>query len=485
MRRMATSVLSRGAALAGALALTAARPANAQYPTTPPPAAPLRPLQFPPFQEAALPNGLRLLVVENHELPVVSLSLALPAGTRFDPAAREGLAELVAELLTKGTQRRTAEQIAASIEGVGSSLSAAADADFLLLSTTVLTEHLDLAFDLVGDVTLHATFPESELELARTRTLSQLRIDQASPEALGNRFFAAAIYGNHPYGRRPSEASVKAIGAAEVRAFAAERLRPGGGLLVLSGDVTLPRARDLATRTFGTWTGAPPAAVPPPAPPARKPTGILLVHRPGSQQSNILIGNLAQRAGDPLYYPSVIANRILGGGADARLFLILREQKGWTYGAFSRIVRHRDRGHFMANAEVRTPVTDSALVELLRQLRRIRTEAVADSELVSAKGYLIGSFPRQIETPGQVAGQVTTVKLLGLGEEYLRTFRERLAAVTPADVARGARHTIHPDSAVIVVVGDGQSVYDKLKALAHVRIVDAEGKALTPGDLTK
>jgi hypothetical protein len=300
---------------------------------------------------------------------------------------------------------------------------------------------------------------------------------------VASRFFAAEIYGRHPYGRRPSEASVKAIAAAEVRAFAAERLRPRGALLVLSGDVTLEQARALALRAFGAWTGAPPAAAPPPAPPPRRPTRILLVHRPGSQQSNILIGNIAQRAGDPQYYASAIANRILGGGADARLFLILREQKGWTYGAYSRIVRQRDRGHFMATAEVRTPVTDSALVELLRQLRRIRSEVVADSELVAAKGYLIGSFPRQIETPGQVAGQVTTVKLLGLGEDYLRTFRERLAAVTPADLARGARHTIHPDSAVIVVVGDGLQVYDKLKAIAPVRIVDLDGVTVVPADL--
>ncbi|MGH7701356.1 MAG: insulinase family protein, partial [Gemmatimonadales bacterium] len=242
-------------------------------------------------------------------------------------------------------------------------------------------------------------------------------------------------------------------------------------------------ARQLAGRALRGWTGAPGRAATPAAPPAAKPTEILLVHRPGSQQSNILVGNLAHRPGDPIYYSATLANRILGGGVDARLFLILREQKGWTYGSYSRIVRRQDRGYFQANAEVRTPVTDSALVELRHQLRRIRTEAVADSELVAAKGYLIGSFPRQIETPQQIAGQVTTVKLLGLGERYLRTFRERLAALRPADLTRGARRTIQPDSSVIVVVGDGQQIYEPLRAIAPVRIVDVEGAPLTPADL--
>ncbi|MGH7700985.1 MAG: M16 family metallopeptidase, partial [Gemmatimonadales bacterium] len=204
----------------------------AQVPTEPPPAAALRPLQFPPFQEATLANGLQVVVVENHELPIVSISLALPAGNRYEPAGRAGLADLVAELLTKGTKTRTAEQIAATIEGVGSSLGASADPDFLFVRSTVLTDHVGLAFDLIGDVMLNATFPESELELARTRMLSQLRLERSAPEAVADRYFAARLYGDHPYGRRATEASVRAVTATVVRGYAATRLRPRGALLV-------------------------------------------------------------------------------------------------------------------------------------------------------------------------------------------------------------------------------------------------------------
>lgn len=469
-----------------ALALALAFPSwmAAQFPTEPPPPSALRPLQFPQFQETTLPNGLGLLVVENHELPVVSLSLAFPAGTRYDPSGREGLADLVAELLTKGTPGRTADQIAVTIEGVGSSLSASADPDFLLLGTTVLTEHLELALDLVGDVVLRSTFPDDEVELARTRKLSELRLDRTTPEAVADAFFLKALYGSHPYGRRASESTVKAVAAADLRTFAQRRLRPRGALLVLAGDIDLTQARALAGATFGTWKGAPPADAAPPRPPAARPTSILLVHRPASQQSNVLVGNLAQLPGDSLYDAAVLANRVLGGGTDSRLFMILREQKSWTYGAYSRMVRRRDRGYFRANMEVRTAATDSALGELMSQLRRIRSERVPDAELAAAKGYLVGSFPRQVETPQQIATQVTAVRLLGLGRAHLTQFRERLAVVTAAVALRAARRTIRPDSAVIVIVGDAEALHERLRAIGPVRMVDVDGNALELTDIS-
>jgi hypothetical protein len=208
------------------------------------------------------------------------------------------------------------------------------------------------------------------------------------------------------------------------------------------------------------------------------------VHRPGSEQSNIVIGNLGLRPRSPDYYAATVANRVLGAGADARLFLILREQKGWTYGAYSSLSRRYDVGPFEATAEVRTAVTDSALREMLHQLRRLGDELVPDSELAAAKGYLTGVFPLGIETPQQIAQQVATQKRLGLGDDYLETYRDRIAAVTAAEARTAARRLIRPDSAVIVVVGDGARIYRGLAAIGPVRIVDPEGKALTAGDLT-
>ena len=455
---------------------------SAQFPTEPPPPGELRPLEFPDFREATLDNGLRLIVVENDRLPIVSVSLNLHAGSRYDPLGREGLADMVAELLTKGTETRSADQIAEEIESVGASLTAGAGTDFFGIASTVMSDHVELAFELMGDVLLNSTFLEEELELARTRFLSTLRVEQSDPNALATRYFAREIYGNHPYGRRESLISLSSITGDDVRQFADSRLLPGGGLLVLAGDITLDEARELAGEYLGEWQGtadAPTNILTPP----HKATEILLVHRPGADQSSIRAGNLALMPGDDLFYSATLANQVLGGGADARLFDILREQHGWTYGAYSGIARRLDQGFFQANTEVGTPVTDSALTEIMVQLRRIGSEVVPDSELVAAKGFLVGSFPLTIQTPQQVARQVGQVRLLNLGEDYLESYRERLAAVDTPDLMAAAQQVIKPDSTVIVVVGDGEAIYEKLLAIAPVNIIDVDGNPLTPADL--
>jgi zinc protease len=478
---MTTRLLSRAAAALAIVALLTG-PATAQVPTEPPPAMPLAPPRFPPFREARLKNGLELVLVENHQLPIVSIRLSIPTGAVQDPAGQRGLADFVAELLTKGTSSRSAEQIAAEIEGAGGSLSADAGDDFLTISATVLADRTDLAFALLGEVLRDATYPDAELELARRRSLSALQFEKSQPEAIADRQFARAIYRAHPYGSRPTEATLRAITRESVQRFAAEQLKPGGSLLVVAGDIDLDGVRKLAERHLGSWRGRVPARTygEPPVPRA---TEILLVHRPGSEQSNIVYGNLGLRPGARDYYAATVANKVLGGGADARLFLILREQKGWTYGAYSRLERPYDVGTFQATAEVRTAVTDSALTELLAQIRRIRAETIPDSELAAAKGYLAGVFPLTIETPQQIAGQVALEKRLHLGDDYLERYRDRIDAVSATDARRAIAGIVRPDSAVIVVVGDGSKIYDKLTPIAPVRIVDVDGHPLSPDDL--
>jgi zinc protease len=457
--------------------------AQTSFPTTPPKPTRLAPLRFPPFKEATLPNGLQLVVVERHEQPVISVSLAFRAGEIYDPAGKEGLAELTAELLSKGTATRTADQIAATIEGVGGSLSASAGPDFLTISADALSDQAGLVFDLLGDVTLHSTFPDGELELARTRALSALALQLSQPSAVAQRFFGSEVYGRNPYGRNATRESYQAVTRDDVIQFARVRLRPGGALLVVAGDVTEEQVRELANKVFAGWQGAAPASPAQPTPPARSATDILLVHRPGSAQVNIALGNTTIPPTDPIYYAGRVATQVLGGGADARLFLILREQKSWTYGAYASLHRYRGLGYWQATAEVRTDVADSALAELLRQVERIRTEAIPDSELVAAKGFLVGSFPLTIETPSQIAGQAANAKLLGLGDDYLRLYRERLNAVTALQARAAAARLYRTRALTIVVVGDGAKLYDRLKAIAPVRVVDVDGKPLTPADL--
>ena len=322
-----------------------------------------------------------------------------------------------------------------------------------------------------------------ELDLLRTQTLSGLQVALSQPETIADRQFRAALYGTHPYGRSTTSASVRSITRDDLLAFHRDRLRPSGALLVVAGAVSPAEARRLALRAFQGWTGTPTAAPAVPAPAPRARTEIILVHRPGSVQSNIVAGNLTFTPTDPRRYAAIVANQVLGGGASGRLFLILREEKSWTYGAYSEFVRRKGTGYFDASTEVRTEVTDSALRELLHQLARIRTEPFPAQEFADAKGSLVGQYPLTIETADQVAGAVASARLYGLPADYVQTYRVKLGAITPQEAQAAAQAVIQSDRLTIVVVGDGTKVYDKIKDIAPTTILDPEGKRLTPADL--
>lgn len=460
--------------------------AVAQTPDSFPPHAPspatLAPVRFPPFTETTLPNGMTLLVVENHSQPMLSLSLSFRAGSIHDPVGKEGLAELTAQILTKGSAKHTGDQIAAMIEGVGGGLSASAGSDFFSISENVLSDHADVALGLLGEVSRTPALSADELELARTQALSALQLELSQPSSIAARFFRQTIYGKNPYGRETSEASYKAITRDDVTAFAKRYLVPSGALLVMAGDVTPAKAKAWATRIFGTWRGTPPPSTPPMAA-AAPPTQILLINRPGSVQANIILGNTTYGPLDSSYYATRVAMQVLGGGADARLFLILREAKGWTYGAYAGMNRYRGLGFWQATFEGRTAVADSALAEMLHQVDRLRTEPIPENELAAAKGFLVGSFPLTIETSDQVAGAVGNARLLGLGNHYVQTYREHLNAITSAQAEAAAAKALKRDHLTIVVVGDAQALYDKLKVIAPVKLLDVDGHPMVPSDL--
>lgn len=456
-----------------------------QYPTTPPAPMPLRPVQFPPFVTGRLANGANLLVVTNREQPVVTISLSVPAGGMYVPESKAGLDDLLAALITKGTATRTADQIAEEIESAGGSISAGAGPDYLTITVSALAENLAPAMSLLADVVANSNFPQSEVDLAKTQALSTLQLELSQPADIAMRAFRREIYGAHPYGYNSTEASLQGITQGDVTAYYRARVRPAGSLLVVAGDVDPARVRSLARTAFAGWRGAPPRASAPPAIPERTRRDIVLVHKPGAVQSNILVGVPFITPRDPALYPLTLMNRILGDGADSRLFLILREQKGWTYGSYSGFSQPYGRGMFRASAEVRTPVTDSALAEMVRQIERIRTEVPPDSEIASARNYITGSFPLSIETAGQIAGAVANARLRGQPDDFVVRYRERVAAVTPAAMMAAARSYLPTDRLAIVVVGDAQQVLSSLRALdlGPIRIVDVDGRPVTEAEL--
>lgn len=478
---MRSQNLIRLAALVGVF--TPLRNAAAQYPTTPPPAAPITAAAFPPFQEALLANGVKLIVVQSNKQPVASISISFPAGSSYDPTAKSGVADMVAGLLTKGAGKRSAEDVAAAIEGVGGAIAASTDPDFLTVRTDLLAADAKLGFELLADAVIRPTFPEKELDLLRTQTLSALQLEQSQPASIADRMFIKGLYGDHPYGRRADPASVKAITRDDLVKFHKARLRPAGALLVVSGSLKLAEARKLATAAFAGWSGVAVSVAAAKEPPARQATEILLVHRPGSVQSNILAGNLTWLPRDPRSYAATVVNKVLGDGASGRLFMTLREAKSWTYGAYSTLATTKGQGYFVANTEVRTEVTDSALVELLAQLKRVSTEPISSTEFDAAKNSIAGSFPLGIEAASQVARQVSSAMLLGRAPNYVQTYRQKIAAVTPVAAQAAAGAAIRPAQALVVVVGDGTKIYEKLAKVATVRIVATDGTPLKPADL--
>ena len=444
----------------------------------PPPLAP-RPIEFPAFERFTLPNGIEVVILEYGTQPLASIRLYQRGGGSLAPADRAGLGELATTLLTRGTTTRSAVEISEAIEGVGGSLSSGSGPDFLNVSATVLTHHLDVAFELLADVARNASFPEAEVELARRQTLSGLQAQLGQPQAVAGRLFRRLVYGNdHPYGVSPTPESVSAITRDDLVQFRDRALQPEGALLLVAGAVERDRVLALAERHFGDWVGEPAAAPHLDAPAAPEQTRIHLVHRPGSVQSVILVGQPAVEGDDPDFAGIEVANRILGGGADSRLFRILREEKGWTYGAFSGVTRPVGTGVFQVSTEVRTPVTDSAVVEILHQMDRVGVEPISSEEMDAARNYLAGSFPLQLETASQVAGRLAPTLLLGRQVEEVSRFPERIRAVTPADVQATGIRMMRPEQSVVVVVGDATQILEGLEAIAPVTLLDLQGEEL-------
>ncbi len=450
------------------------------------PPAPLaeRPIEFPGFEEFTLDNGLRVVILAYGTQPVASVRLYVPGGSAVEPSRLAGLAGITAGVLTKGTSSRSAVEISEAIEGVGGSLNASASQDFFTVSASSLTDHLELAFELMSDVVMDASFPQQEVELYQRQVLSSLQAQLGQPQAIAARRFASLLYGEaHPYGTQALPETVREIARDDLVQFRDRVLHANGALLMVAGRVDRARVEALAREYFGVLPSRAPVVPEFPAVSDPVEAQIHLVHRPGSVQSVVGVGNLGIRPDDPDYFPLLVLDRVLGGGADSRLFRILREEKGWTYGAYSSFNRPSDIGIVTVNTEVRTEVTDSTLTELIHQLHRLRDEPVPAEELEGAKNFLAGSFPLRLETADQVASQVATSLLRGLPIEDVTRYPERIRAVSAEDIQRVARTHIRPDRGIILVVGDGSHLVDQLEAIGPVTFLDIEGNPLTRAEV--
>ena len=445
-----------------------------QAPAPPPPT----PIKLPTPYQAKLSNGLELVIVEDERLPLVSYRLSFRTGDAHDPKELPGLTDMMAALLNEGTESRSSLDIANEVERLGATLHAGAGSDYSTVAASALSVFGDKILELMADVTLRPSFPENEVELAKKNTKESLKQQRAQPSFLANEMVSRVMFGEHPYSViAPTPESIDATTRERLVEFLRSVFVSNNAVFIVVGAVRPETMHEQIEKLFGAWQAGEPPVDRFPSPPERTSRVAYLIDRPGSAQSNIVIANSGINRTSPDYFPMLIMNTVLGATASSRLFMNLREEKGYTYGAYSNLDARRAAGTFRATAEVRSAVTGASLKEFFYELDRIRAEPVSEKEIADAKSYLTGVFPLRLETQEGLIDQLVQIKMLDLPDDHLQTYRDRVQAVTIEQIQRVAQKYVRPEEAAIVIVGDGAEAIEQIKPYCEdIRIFNTAGK---------
>ena len=444
-------------------------------------------VKLPRAEETTLKNGLRVVLLPAHKVPTFNMQMVVLSGGLADKPDYRGLASFTATLLREGTAKRSSKDIAEQADALGASLTANAGFSSMTsaVSTGGLVENLDQTLELFADVIRNPTFPEAEVNKYKTRMLAQLQFQRSIPQFLAAEQFQKAIYGtSHPASliAAPAE-SLKKLTSKDLADFHSTYYRPNNAILAVVGDVTMKELVPKLEKYFGDWQKADvPAFTIPPAP-AQSESRIYLIDRPGSVQTVLQLGTLGIERTSPDYFSVLVADRVLGGGPSARLFLNLREDKGYTYGAYSTFGGSKFRGTWISSSEVRTDVTEGAMKEFMYELNRMRTDIVPAEELDNAKRAIIGSFALSLEQPAFLLQNIITQKLYNLPADYWDTYPQKVSAITAQDVQRAAQKYIDLGHLQVVAVGDAAKAREILAKYGKVELYDAEGKPITGSDI--
>jgi zinc protease len=438
-------------------------------------------VKLPKAQEATLPNGLRIVVLEWDKVPTFNMQMVVLSGGLADKPDYRGLASFTASLIREGTSKRSSKDIAEQVDALGATLFA--NSGFSSITSTVsvagLVETLDQTMEIFSDVVRNPSFPQAEIEKYKARTLASLQFQRSSPQFLAQEQFSKAIYGDHPAAlASPPVESVKKLTTKDLAGFHSTYYRPNNAMLTVVGAVTLKEILPKIEKAFGDWQKADvPAAIIPPAP-AQSAARIFLIDRPGSVQTVLTLGTLGIERTNSDYFAVLLADRVLGGGPTGRLFLNLREDKGYTYGAYSGFGGGKFRGTWFSSSEVRTDVTEGAMKEFMYELKRLRDEKVPPDELENAKRAIVGSFALSLEQPQALLQNIITQKLYNLPVDYWDTYPQKVSAITAEDVQRVAQKYIDMGHLQVVAVGDAAKTRDILAKYGTVQVYDADGKPI-------
>jgi zinc protease len=446
--------------------------ANIFAQATPPPPAPPRPINWPAISESKLDNGLTVVLVPLHNVPKITAVLSLLAGRGTAYKTQPGVAQLAGRVANEGTSTRTSLQIKQELRSIGGSLTVGVDNDATTLSASSLSDSAPKLLDIISDVARHPAYPNSEVVLAKTNFAQEIEEERSSPDFLAQEQLDKALFGGHPYGFNvPDPAAIKKVTGDSLKTFAATYYVPNNAALVIVGDFDTATMHAEVAKAFGSWK----RVTLPPAPklvlPVRDKRQIYVIDRPGSVQSTILIGAPAPPRRSADYIPLRTTNMIYGGAFYSRLTRNIRESKGYTYSPFSTADLRRAAGAFTAGASVRNEVTGPTILEMLYELDRMRVEPVTAEELQSAKTYSIGGMELELESQNSLATRISTIYIDELSRDFLQTFRDKVAALTPADVQRSASKYFDTYRSAIVVVGDYKQIKDQIAPFGDVKLV--------------
>jgi zinc protease len=456
--------------------MMASQPASGARRSAPPPLGAEPEVLWPRRTSRTLANGLRVVLVESHTIPKVSLELLFRSGNAVAAHEQPALAEMTATVVRTGTAARSSRQIEEDLRRMGADLGTSAGTDSSAISISGLAEFSAGLLDLVLDLAQNATFSAAELDRERRQRLEELRIERATPGFLAGERLRRVLFGEHPYAVvAPTEADVGGYRREDLERYYRAHYVPANALLLAVGDFDSEKMLAEIEKRFGAWKGSPPQRAAAPAPPSPVGRRIHLVHLPGSVQTEIRGGNLAITRAHPDWFPLAVGNAVFGGAFNSRLVMNIREQKGYTYSPRSAVHALREHGYFSVQAAVRNDVVAASLTEIFYELDRMRSLPVETEELGDTQNYLSGVFSLGIATQDGLLGQLATVCLHDLPEDYLETYRQRVRAVAPEHVLAAARRWFDSANLQVVVVGDRAQIGEQAELFGEAAVYDAQG----------
>ena len=434
----------------------------------------LRPFKLPPKEKRSLSNGLVVHLLPRGPLPLVAARLVIRAGSAFDPPGRFGLADFGARLFRRGAGGMSADELSDAIELVGASMGGYANEENVVVSLSTPSRHLESMLELLARLVMTPDFPESEVELARRRTLAMLANELDDPGSLADRALIRAVWGAHPYGHEASggKADVERFTIDDLRAFHAGRLGPRLAQLYLVGDLEPDRVMGWLERSFGAWSGGPETA--PSVPEWRgldHPGTVVVVDKPEQTQAQVRIGARGVPRGHPEHFPLIVMNGVLGGGFTSRLVTEIRVKRSLSYGAGSTFDMLTSAGSFAISSFTRTETVDALVDVALGEVAKMRLKGPTNAELATVKRFISGLYPARLETNEAIAGAIADVVHYGLDDEWLSAYRERVAAVTAKEAAQAAATHLFDHQRVISVVGNAEAMRSKLERFGPLNVV--------------